>query len=229
MNPADRIASAAEGRLDCAVPSCPGWRLADLVWHVGIVQMFWRKVACGELSGPKEWSEPERPADDALLAWYRTGVVLTATVLDGLDPETPAWTWGRRKTVRFVRRRVAQESAVHCWDATNAIGADEPIDRDIAVDGVDEFLDEVLPGLSPDLDGAAHTIRFRADDTGDQWTVRIGEGASSLIPADGQVDATVSAPISDLLLFLWRRRSLDHVHVDRNVAVLQRFLKRVQF
>jgi len=229
MKPVDRIASAAEGRLGYIVPSCPGWQLADLVWHVGVVHMFWQKVARGELSGPDAWREPVRPADNDLLAWYRSSVDMTATVLDSLDVDTPAWTWGRQNTVGFIRRRVAQESAVHCWDATNAIGADEPIAQTLAVDGVDEFVDEVLPGLSPDLGGPAHTICLRPDDSTDQWTVQIGEGSARLIPACRQVDVTVRAPISDLLLFLWRRRSPHQVHVEGNMAALQRFLQRVEF
>jgi uncharacterized protein (TIGR03083 family) len=239
MNPADhiaalrrdshRIASAAGGRLDCAVPSCPEWQIADLVWHVGIVQMFWRMVARGALSGPEAFTAPDRPANGELVAWFCDGVDQTAITLDGLDPDTPAWTWGRRNTVGFISRRVAQESAVHCWDAVNAIGANEPIEQMIAVDGVDEFLDEVLPGLSPDLDGPAQTICFHADDTTDHWTVRTGDGSSSLIPVCGQADATVTAPISDLVLLLWRRRSPDQVHVEGNTAALQRFLARAEF
>ena len=229
MKPADRIAIAAGGRLDYTVPSCPGWQLADLVWHVGIVHMFWQKAARGELSGPDAWREPDRPPGSDLLAWYRNSVDLTANVLDSLDPETPAWTWGRRRTVGFIRRRVAQESAVHCWDATNAIGADEPIEQTLAVDGVDEFVDEVLPGLSPDLGGPAHTICLQPEDAVDQWTVRIGEGSSRLVPTCGPADVTVRAPVSDLLLFLWRRRSPDEVHVEGNIAALQRFLQRVEF
>jgi uncharacterized protein (TIGR03083 family) len=226
----NRIANAAEGRLDRIVPSCPGWQLADLVWHVGIVQMFWRMVARGALSGPQSWTEPDRPTNDDLLTWFGHGVELTATILEDLDPDRPAWTWGRRNTVGFIRRRVAQESSVHCWDAVNAMGANEPIERTIAVDGVDEFLDEVLPGLSPDLNGAAQTICLRADDTTGQWTVRTGEGSVNRIRTnDDQADATVTATASDLLLLLWGRRSPDHVRVDGNMTALQRFLARADF
>src|SRR6185437_13893105 len=139
----DRIAIAAERRLDRIVPSCPGWQVADLVWHVGIVHIFWQMVAPGALAGPDEWTEPERPTNDDLLAWFRDTVDLTATVLESLDLDRPAWTWGRRKTVGFIRRRVAQETAVHCWDALSAIGRGEPIEQAVAVDGVDEFVDEV--------------------------------------------------------------------------------------
>ena len=132
-----RIAVAARGRLNDTVPSCPDWRVADLVWHVGIVQLFWQMVARGELSGPEEWVEPDRPADDELLAWFRGGADNAVATFAGLDSERPAWTWGRRHNVGFIRRRVAQETAVHRWDTVAAVAADEPIDQRIAVDGID--------------------------------------------------------------------------------------------
>lgn len=239
MNPADhivalrrdaeRIVRGAEGHLAREVPSCPGWRVADLVWHTGIVHMFWRMVATGALSGPEAWIEPDRPDTGDVLAWFADGVGLTATMLARLDPDTPAWTWGHRRDVGFIRRRVAQETAVHCWDAVNAIGGSEPIARALAVDGVDEFLDEVLPGLSPDLEGPAHTIHLRARDSADRWTVRAGAGAVQIIGVSGRPDATVTATASDLLLLLWGRRSPTQVQVDGDMTALQRFLARAAF
>lgn len=228
---ANRIADGAHHHLDRTVPSCPGWQVADLVWHIGIVQMFWRMVATGALSGPEAWTEPHRPASDDLMTWFRDGIDLTVSTLASLAPDTPAWSWGRRQDVGFIRRRVAQETAVHCWDVLDAIGCTEPIAQPLAVDGVDEFLDEVLPGMSGDLDGPAQTIRLRADDCGHEWIVRAGQGFSHLIEDSEQADAVVSASASDLLLLLWRRCAPDsaHVRVDGDTAALQRFLARTQF
>jgi uncharacterized protein (TIGR03083 family) len=225
----NRIATAVEGRLNRVVPSCPGWQVADLVWHVGIVHMFWRMVACGVLAGPEAWGEPDRPDTDGLLAWFVEGVDLTATTLAGLDPGTPAWTWGHRRDVGFIGRRVAQETAVHCWDAVTASGFDEPVEQALAVDGIDEFLDEVLPGLSHDLAGPAHTICLYAHDSGDAWSVRAGEGSVSLDRSPGQAQATVTGTASDLLLVLWGRRSPSRVLVDGDITALQRFLARAAF
>jgi uncharacterized protein (TIGR03083 family) len=224
-----RIALGVEGRLNHSVPSCPGWQVADLVWHVGIVHMFWRMVARGVLAGPEAWSEPDRPDTDDLLAWFVGGVELTANVLDSLDPDAPAWTWGHRQDVGFITRRVAQETAVHCWDAVNAIGCNEPIEQKLAVDGVDEFLDEVLPGLSHDLVGPAHTIRLHAHDSGDEWTVRAGDGSVSPDRTSRQANATATATASDLLLLLWGRRSPDQVQVEGDATAMQRFLARAAF
>ena len=118
---------------------------------------------------------------------------------------------------------------MHCWDAVNTVGTNEPLEQAVAVDGVEEFLDEVLPGLSLDLDGAAQTICLRANDTTGQWIVRTREGSVNRIRANDQADATVTATASDLLLLLWGRRSPDHVHVDGNMTALQRFLTRTDF
>ena len=225
----NRIALGVEGRLNQIVPSCPGWQVADLVWHLGIVHMFWRMVARGVLAGPEAWSEPDRPDTDDLLAWFAGGVDVTANILDSLDPDMPAWTWGHRQDVGFIRRRVAQETAVHCWDAVDAIGCSEPIEQTLAVDGVDEFLDEVLPGLSHDLAGPAQTIRLHAHDSGDEWTVRAGEGSVSPEPTSRQAEATATSTASELLLLLWGRRSPDQVQVDGDTAALQRFLARATF
>ncbi|WP_425005116.1 maleylpyruvate isomerase family mycothiol-dependent enzyme [Mycolicibacterium sp. S3B2] len=224
-----RIAVAAQGRLTATVPSCPGWHVADLVWHVGIVQLFWQLVARGELSGPQQWTEPARPTDDQLLAWFRTGAETAVDALAGLDPERPAWTWGRRHDVGFICRRVAQETAVHGWDALSAVAAEEPIEQCIAADGVDEFLDEVLPGLSPDLAGPAQTVGLCASDVGTDWTIRAGDGAAELTRGSLGADVTVTATASDLLLLLWGRRPADGLQVDGEPAALQRLLARARF
>ena len=224
-----RIAGAAQGRLTATVPSCPGWHVADLVWHVGVVQLFWQLVARGDLSGPQEWTEPARPGDDELLAWFRTGADTAVDALAGLDPERPAWTWGRRRDVGFICRRVAQETAVHCWDALSAVAAGEPIEQRIAADGVDEFLDEVLPGLSPDLAGPAQTVALCAGDVGTDWTIRVGRGSAELTGGRVGADVTVTATASDLLLLLWGRRPDNDLQVDGEPAALQRFLARARF
>lgn len=49
----------------------------------------------------------------------------------------------------FVQRRLAHETAIHCWDAVGALGRDEAVEPRLAADGVAEFLEEVLPGMSP--------------------------------------------------------------------------------
>ena len=118
---------------------------------------------------------------------------------------------------------------MHCWDALSAVAAGEPIEQRIAADGVDEFLDEVLPGLSPDLAGPAQTVGLCAGDVGADWTIRVGDGAAVLTRGRLGADVTVTATASDLLLLLWGRRPDDDLQVDGEPAALQRFLARARF
>jgi uncharacterized protein (TIGR03083 family) len=221
-----RMAAVAEGALDRAVPSCPEWTVADLVWHVGNIHGFWRQIASAIIPGPEAYVEPERPADGELMAWFRAGVDEVAGVLEALDPATSAWTWAPQKNVGFIQRRVAQETAVHCWDALAAVGRDEPIERRLAVDGVDEFLDVCLPGRPTHLEGPAQTIHLHATDGDGEWVVRAGDGACQVKRTHAKGDAAVRATASDLLLLLWRRRSPDQLEVHGDREALARFLAR---
>ncbi|MGH8900537.1 MAG: maleylpyruvate isomerase family mycothiol-dependent enzyme [Egibacteraceae bacterium] len=221
-----RIAAAAEGALDCAVPSCPEWTVADLAWHVGTVYSFWRQIASAAIPGPEAYVEPERPADEELVAWFRGGVDEIARVLEALDAATPAWTWAPQKNVGFIQRRMAQETAMHCWDALAAVGRTEPIEPSLAVDGVDEFLDVCLSGRPTHLEGRPETIHLHATDADGEWVVRAGDGTCRVGRVHGKGDAAVRATASDLLLLLWRRRSPDQLEVHGDRAALARFLAR---
>ena len=184
-------------------PAAPDGR--SLIW-CGTSASFtcsggWSQAVCSQARRPG--ANPTAPTPMTCWPGFVGGVDLTADILDSLDPDMPAWTWGRRQDVGFIRRRVAQETAVHCWDAVNAIGCDKTIEQTLAVDGVDEFVDEVLPGLSYDLAGPAQTIRLHAHDSGDEWTVRAGEGAVSPDRTSRQAEATATATAYDLLLLLW--------------------------
>jgi hypothetical protein len=81
-----------------------------------------------------------------------------------------------------------------------------------------------LTDISIDLDGPAQTIRLRASDTTDQWTVRTEVGSAHLTRACDQVDATATATAPDLLLLLWGRRSSNQIQVDGHMTALHRFL-----
>jgi uncharacterized protein (TIGR03083 family) len=221
-----RLADAAEGALDRPVPSCPGWTVAELVWHTGTTHDFWRQIAAGEIAGPDDYVQPQRPVDEQLVAWFRPGVEDIATVLERLGPATPVWTWSPRKDVGFICRRMAQETAVHSWDARAAVGRDEPIEPRLAVDGVNEFLDFLLPGRPQHLKGPAETIHLHATDVDGEWLIRAGDGACRVDRSHGHGDAAVRAPTSDLLLLLWRRRSPEALEVHGDGAALQRFLAR---
>jgi uncharacterized protein (TIGR03083 family) len=213
--------SAVSGTpLGAKVPPCPEWTVADLVYHLGEVHYFWGEMARRHLAAP-EVEPPERPPDTELVAWAAGQAVELGRVLGESDPATRVWTWAPQKDVAFIVRRMAQETAVHRWDAEAAAGDAGPIDAELASDGIDEFLTFFIddgPKGGVMLGGSVH---LHATDTPGEWLVREEpDGALTVTAEHAKGDAAVRGPASDLLLVLWRRIGLDRVEVlgDRGVA-----------
>ena len=75
--------------LGMPVPSCPGWNVADLLWHVTEVHDFWRTVVAEHLSSWESYQQPPRPVDEAIADMYRRGRLALLKTLDDVDPATP--------------------------------------------------------------------------------------------------------------------------------------------
>ncbi|WP_371496069.1 maleylpyruvate isomerase family mycothiol-dependent enzyme [Kitasatospora sp. NBC_00374] len=218
-----RLASAAAGSLARPVPSCPGWNVADLLVHTGEVYAFWSLIASGELTDPEKYEEPARPADDRLESWFGERLEQLAAVLEQLEPTEPRWSWAPRRDAGFIQRRMAQETAVHCQDALLAAGRTEPVDRALAVDGIDEFLTlfgaRTVPAGLP-----AAGVHLHATDGDGEWTVRpADDGAWQVVAEHGKGAAAVRGTASDLLLWLWNRRGQESLEVFGDAEVLALF------
>jgi uncharacterized protein (TIGR03083 family) len=223
----EAFAAAADGNLGAAVPSCPGWRVSDLVWHLSEAHDFWRTIVEDRLDDSKLVPPyVERPDDNELVPWFRAGVTRLHDVLAGTDPATPCWTWSSRNDVAFVARRMAHETIIHGWDAGLAAGEPPAIDTDLAVDGIDEFCEHWLgdPGAAREpMDGTVHLHTVDADG---EWLVE-PDGAALIVRREhGKGSAAVRGTASDLLLLLWRRkRPVDAgFEVFGDESVLARFL-----
>jgi uncharacterized protein (TIGR03083 family) len=229
----DALAAAASGGLAGAVAGCPGWTVAEVVRHTGEVHRFWQQVADRRLRDPSEVVRGTAPPDAELVGWFRDGLALLAATLETTDPATPVWTWSSQQDVAFIQRRMAQETAVHRWDAESGGGSVRPIATDLAVDGVDEFLDVMLPGEPEALAGPSESVHLQATDAPAQWLVTAGEGRLEVerspgSGAVGEAAVTVSGTASDLLLLLWRRVSSEALKVGGDPEALQRFLRRTE-
>jgi uncharacterized protein (TIGR03083 family) len=207
------LAQDARDNLDARVEHCPGWSVADLVWHVTEVQWFWATIAENRLGAPPDGARrPVRPATERLVAEFEAGVERLLRVLREADPEAAAWTWApTRQDVGFIVRHQVQEAAVHHWDAAHAAGRGVEIARPVAVDSVEEFLtfsvaSEDDPAAEP-LPDLTEPFALLASDAGRGWTVAPGAGPRMLAVRPGiDPDApTISAPAADLLLWLYDR------------------------
>jgi uncharacterized protein (TIGR03083 family) len=204
-----RAAAAAADDSTAAVPSCPGWTVADLVQHLGYVFRFMTDAISLGGAEPSEQDEGLRPED--IVTWATDSFAALAAAARARSPEAPAWTWwGEPATVGAVVRHQVQEALVHAWDADLALGRARPLPSEPADDGVGEFLAIMLG------EAAAATlpaqVALASTDTGNIWHAGPGDPAE---PA-----ATIRGTASDLVLLLYRRIGLDAVEVagDRAAA-----------
>jgi uncharacterized protein (TIGR03083 family) len=211
------FADACRGNLSAHVEHCPDWSVADLVWHLSEVHWFWATIAEERLDAPPEESRrPVRPADEALLDAFEAGAARLVDVLRAADQSATCWTWApQQQDVAFITRHQVQEAAVHHWDAVHAAGGSLAIEPVVAADCVDEFLTfsvstEADPAEPPGQPLEA-TFVLRAGDTRDAWTIADGPLPGTVaVTRVGDDDApTVTAPASDLLLWLYGRRTLE--------------------
>jgi uncharacterized protein (TIGR03083 family) len=223
------LAAAAEGGFALPVTGCPGWSVADLVWHVLEVQQFWGAIVAGRIQDPAEVHHPVRPADDAeLLPRLRAGAATLVEALRSADPDEPVWTWAARKDAGFVVRHQVQEAAVHRWDAEQTAGRDVPLHPAAAADGVDEFLQVSTPFRVEGAEPIGGRLQLVADDVGLAWTVE--EDAGGTVRCErtvaGDAASVVRGSASDLLLYLYRRRPAAALEVAGDVGVAERFALR---
>ncbi|MEU6369338.1 maleylpyruvate isomerase family mycothiol-dependent enzyme [Streptomyces sp. NPDC046931] len=199
-----------------AVPSCPGWTLADLIRHTGSVQRWFSVLLRARIQEPPRTREvdlrlPER--EDGYPDWLAESASVAADAFAATDPDLPMWAWGADQYARFWARRMLFETLLHRVDAELALGLRPAIDRPAAVDGIDEFLVNLpfatffAPKVA-NLRGPDKTIRFRTTDGDDTWLVRLrpdGFGLDTAHPTADTADATVQGTAADLLLLVYGR------------------------
>jgi uncharacterized protein (TIGR03083 family) len=222
------LAVAREADLTAPVPPCPKWTVWDLVRHLGVVYDWQRThFVRGETTEPTH-ERTTAPEGDAVYDWF---AAQHADLVDGLvdlDPATPAWNWSLRpRTGDFWHRRMAQETAVHRWDAQSAAGLPQPVEPTLAADGVAEVLEVFLPGgRRKGPDDAEGVVRLVSTDTGDEWTVRVRGTELAVLDTDTVLDSgpgaqsAAAGTASDLLLALWGRVPFDVLQLEGDPRLL---------
>lgn len=201
------LAIAARRDMSAHVPSCPEWLVRDLVRHTA--QVYLHKVGVMAAGGTErpEVDIPDGPdGDDGLIAWYGDSLTRLIAELEERDPKDDSWTFFGEKRVGFWHRRMAQEAAVHRWDAEAATGDPGPIDPELAADGIDEMLNVMIPADEVLYEGKSGTLHLHRTDGDGEWLVALETGT---VPATRsgheKGDAALKGTASDLLLLVWRR------------------------
>ncbi|WP_406299069.1 maleylpyruvate isomerase family mycothiol-dependent enzyme [Embleya sp. NBC_00888] len=215
--------------LEAPVPSCPDWRIRDLLAHLGGVHR-WAAfvVASGSPQRPNREETAtlfQAPGDDVLLDWYRGTHADLLKTLTTVEPDAPGWTFFEAPSaLSFWARRQAHETAVHRVDVELAAGVPSTVPADFAADGIDELLTGFLS--RPRLDLVADpplSIAIDPDDDPAAWTMRIGTDGRRVEPGAATADLTVSGPAEALYLLVWNRADATGCRLDGDPEVLVRW------
>ncbi|MEA2506492.1 MAG: hypothetical protein QOH48_1110 [Actinomycetota bacterium] len=217
------LAVAARRDMRAPVPSCPDWTVFELVEHTGYVHRHITERLRRQNTEEGRPDVEEPPSDDeGLLAWYSSGLNALEDLLTSTPRDAPRWTWWPPdNTAGFWRRRMAQETAVHRWDAENATGSARPIDPELAADGVAEFLDIHVPAEESLYEGPAGTVHLHRTDGDGEWVVSLTPGQiPHATEGHEKGDAAIRGGGSDLLLLTWRRKAPEDLEIlgDRDLV-----------
>ncbi len=212
----DLIGSTA---LDLAVRSCPDWTLADLAVHLGgVYRWAAATLELGERAGRVPFSgSPEEIPD-----WFAGSVDLIEVALVEHAPGDPAWTFGPEKVAVFWHRRMTHETSIHRWDAQTAVGTPEPIDPTMAVDGIDEIMDVLIPlKVGSNMLDEGRSVHLHATDVPGEWLIVQEAEGLAISRQHGKGTVAARGTASDLFLFASGRLDPARLEVFGDTAVLE--------
>lgn len=227
---ADSARLAEVGRMGLAadVPSCPGWTVESVLRHTALVYLH--KVEIIRLGArPEPW--PPELADRDALDLYDEARARVVAALEQAGPDVPTWTFSPEDhSTAFWFRRMAQETAVHRVDAELAHDVPTPIDRELALDGIDEVLGLMLGGPWWQEGDTAYpvdaTVRVTAG--GRSWTARLDAKTATVTEgAGGEVAAEIFGEPDTVLLWLWGRKGPEAIQTAGDDAVVTAFRGRL--
>jgi uncharacterized protein (TIGR03083 family) len=247
---AELLGAAIDGAdMTVRVPSCPDWNVGQLIRHLGGAQRWAAEMVRTGANEPlpddhfRDLSAYSREDSAVLAPWLSHGATRLADALRSAGPDAPVNTGPiPRGVAAFYARRFTHETAVHRADATLALEHPYSLERAVAIDGLDEWMElgslpmhfELHP-WTRELLGPGRTLHFHATDTGPEdaaeWVVDLTGDALAWRRAHEKSAVAVRGPVVELLLLVYRRRSpLDGtVEVLGDADLLDFWLDRVSF
>ncbi|GAA3864230.1 maleylpyruvate isomerase family mycothiol-dependent enzyme [Saccharothrix violaceirubra] len=235
----DLLREAVAGAdMGIAVPSCPGWTVRDLVRHVGAGHRWVDEIVRARRAGPLDDADVRDvggPLPEDVDAWLAEGARQLSDALAEAGVDGPVWSVAPGG-MRFWARRFAHETVVHRADAVLALGQEFVLATDVAVDGVDEWMDLMaLPWhlehdpTKRELLGPGRTLHFHATDTDAEWLADLTGEVISVHHAHEKAAVEVRGAVTDLLLHLYHRRGTEDVDVLGDRDLLDFWTDRVGF
>ena len=217
------------------VPTCPEWDLRKLTRHLGMTHRWAAEMVRTRATARVDPRTVDLglPTDESgYAAWIRRGADELTAALRDADPDDPMWAWGADQHVRFWSRRMVHETVVHTADATFTVGGVPSPDATLAVDAVDELLDNLPTAayFAPNvvnLRGDGESIHLHCTDVEGEWMIVLGADGYTWEHAHGKGTVAVRGAAGDLELLLYgRRRADDEQRFARfgDAALLDRWL-----
>lgn len=225
--------AAAQAGLATRVPGCPDWTVADLITHLGQVQLFWAAVVA---AGPAEAPPAEDVIGDRephgdLLVWSANATGRLVTELTHAGPDRLCWTWWDEfavapNTSAAIARHQVQEAGVHAFDAQQAAGHALPLPPAVAADGVNEYITVELPTNGPWPYEPATVVLETGP--GGSWVLDLGPLGVRILEGDVHGDvkptATVTADPSDMVLAFYRRDTAHQLQIDGHAELVPQLI-----
>lgn len=223
--------AAQQAGPDAQVPTCPEWRVRDLLAHIGMVHRWVTSTLTEGMTEPVRPQPGQEPGDADLTPWFREGHGALVKALTEADPEGRYFTIlpTSRTPLAFWARRQAHETAIHRVDAESALGKGlSPVTPAFAADGVDELLTGFHTlERSRVRTEAPRTLRLRATDADAVWTVRLSDDVPSVEPGDaGDADCELSGTAEELYLALWNRLPITELRTTGDASLAELWRER---
>ena len=189
-------------------------------------------VALRDLSGFTD-EDPSRLTESLTEAAEQLRSTLTEA-----GPDAQMWCPVDGGGSAFYARRFAHETVIHRADAAIALGVEYLLDTDVAIDGVDEWLElgclpfhfDVHPWMR-ELLGPDRTIGLHATDNGRRLAAGFHRRRDRLAAGPTMRPLPLRGPVTDLLLTIYRRMPLDSggIEVTGDTGLVDFWLERVGF
>jgi uncharacterized protein (TIGR03083 family) len=224
------ILAAAQLGLDAPVSTCPDWDVEALVRHICLVYSRAEHVVSHRLTQrPDEF--PAVP-DGEPLTVLEAMLDDLVTALQEADADTAVFVWPDNvdPTATFWARRMAHESSVHRFDAQIAHGMQQPIDAELAADGLDEFIDVITPMLYDRNGGTGPVGTVELLSTDDvSWCLGLEPDSVERLEVLSEPSASARGTSSTLLLAVAGRVPWTSLTVEGDIELLNKWSASLNF
>lgn len=244
VNQTSLLVSALDGfDLDKQVPSTPDWTVNQLLRHLGYAhrwadEMIREKLPAVDLSRNRAQDVASFAGETAaeLGPWLTEGASSFAAALQAVDPNEMIATMGGQPGPRVWSRRMTHETVIHRWDAVNALGMPFEVDPEVAQDTLREWTGLALqyaflrwPAETAPLLGPGRTVHLHATDTEAEFVIDLSGAAPVVREGHEKAAVALRGPVVELVLAVYRRRSVEGLEVFGDRELLDLFLDRVRF